>query len=59
MAYFSRRHGRWFGESRRSVPREDPHAPGSSDYAERHKVRESEFSGVPGLVRVDVGSPAN
>jgi len=60
MAYYSTRRGRWMGNSRRqSVPREDPHSPSSKGYVERHKVHESEFIGLPGLVRVDVGEPVN
>lgn len=58
MARFSSRLGRWVsGQRHSSLPREDPYSPTSANYAARHKVRESEFIGLPGLVRVDIGEP--
>jgi hypothetical protein len=54
----SRQRPRRFQRSANVYSGEDPYAPASSGYAERHKVFISEVADIPGLVRVDIGGPA-
>jgi len=54
-------HSRQRRPSRRSGPKvtyEDPYSPTSAAYAERHEAHETQLTGLPGLVRVDIGAPA-